>query len=165
MRHLFEHLLFFAILAQLVDIAELHPIFIKVIGDIYMRFAASYIIAAACVSATPIPVMAQGAPTAGALLAADARQAGDRADDKAALSDQWKKGARMAANGEKLLKRSTRRLVESARDAKEFQAKADKASAAHTEEENSQAKGRQMIADGRSLQAQAEGKSHTGSGG
>jgi hypothetical protein len=124
-----------------------------------------YILAAGTLaSVVPISVSAQGTPAAGALLADDARRAGDRADDKTALSDQWKKGERMAADGEKLVKRSNQRLVKLARDAKSFAAKADEANAAQAKEENSQAKGRQMIADGRALQAQAEGSSQTASG-
>jgi len=129
-----------------------------------MRIILSIITAGCLVSVIPVAVSAQGAPAAGALLAADAKQAGNRADDKAALSDQWKKGARMAADGEKLVQRSDRRLVDLARDAKSFQARADRAVAEQSKEQDSLAKGRQMIVDGRGLQAQAEGNAQTGAG-
>jgi hypothetical protein len=132
--------------------------------ELDMRSIILIIVAGCLFGATPVPTIAQGAPAAGALLAQDARQAGDRADDTAALSDQWKKGARMVADGEKLVKRSDHRLVDLARDAKSFQARADKAVAAQSKERDAQAKGQQMIADGRGLQAQAEGNSQAGSG-
>jgi hypothetical protein len=115
-------------------------------------------------SLVPMSANAQGAPSAGAVLADDARLASDRAEDTAALSHRWKKGQRMVADGEELVKRSNRRLVSLARDAKSFQAKADEAVAAQAKEENSLAKGRQLIADGRGLQGQAEGNSVVGTG-
>nr|WP_166180283.1 hypothetical protein [Altererythrobacter segetis] len=115
-------------------------------------------------SIAPTSAVAQGAPAAGALLADDARLASDRAEDTAALSHRWKKGQRMVAEGEKLMKRSNRRLVDLARDIKSLQAKADEAVADQAKEETSLAKGRQLIADGRGLQGQAESTSLTGAG-
>lgn len=112
----------------------------------------------------PMSAQAQGAPAAGAVLADDARLASDRADDTAALSHRWKKGQKMVAEGEKLMTRSNRRLVSLAHDAKSYQAKADEALAEQAKEEQSLAKARQLIADGRGLQGQAEGTSLTGAG-
>jgi hypothetical protein len=104
----------------------------------------------------PTALVAQGAPAAGAQLATEARRADERAGDKAALSDQWKKGARMAADGEKMVQRSERHLTALSRDAKAFQARADRALADRSKEEATQSRGRQMIDEGHGLQAQAE---------
>ena len=104
----------------------------------------------------PVSAAAQGTPAAGARLAAEAQFAGDSAGDKAALSKQWEKGARMAADGEKLMRRSEARLQSLSRDATRFQTQADRATAARTKEEASQARGQGLIDEGRSLQAQAE---------
>jgi hypothetical protein len=104
----------------------------------------------------PVSTAAQGTPAAGARLAAEARFAGDSAGDKAALSKQWEKGARMAADGEKLMRRSEARLQSLSRNATRFQTLADRATAARTKEEASQARGQGLIDEGRSLQAQAE---------
>jgi Skp family chaperone for outer membrane proteins len=129
-----------------------------------MRAIINIIGAGLLVSIAPTSAVAQGAPAAGALLADDARLASDRAEDTAALSHRWKKGQRMVAEGEKLMKRSNRRLVDLARDIKSLQAKADEAVADQAKEETSLAKGRQLIADGRGLQGQAESTSLTGAG-
>jgi Skp family chaperone for outer membrane proteins len=113
-------------------------------------------------SLVPMATNAQGAPAAGAVLADDARQASDRDEDTAALSHRWKKGQRMVADGEELVKRSNRRLVSLARDIKSLQAKADEAVADQAKEETSLAKGRQLIVEGRGLQGQAEGNTVAG---
>lgn len=111
---------------------------------------------------SPLPVSAHGAPAAGARLAADARLAGDRAGDKAALSDQWKKGARMAADGQKLIRQSESKLAQLSQDATRSQARADAAVAARSKQEAAQARGQHMVDEGRSLQAQAEDSAHSG---
>ena len=129
-----------------------------------MRTILHFAGAALWVGLIPGAASAQGAPAAGALLADDARQASDRAEDTAALSHRWKKGQRMVADGERVVKRSNHRLLDLARDIKSLQAKADKAVADQAKEETSLAKGRRLIADGRGLQSQAEGTSLTGAG-
>ena len=111
---------------------------------------------------SPLSVSAQGTPAAGARLAADARLAGARAGDKAALSDQWKKGARMAADGEKLMRESQSKLARLSEDATKSQARADAAVAARGKQEAAQARGQHMVDEGRSLQAQAEDSFHAG---
>ena len=114
---------------------------------------------------TPMQVGAQGTPAAGARLAAEARLAGDRAGDKAALSDQWKKGARMAADGEKLIRRSESKLAQLSQEAMESQERADAAVAARGKQEAAQARGQHMVDEGQSLQAQAEDSSQSGAAG
>ena len=107
-------------------------------------------------AAIPISATAQSSPSGGARLAADAKVAGNRADEKVALSNQWRKGAKMAADGEKLMHRSEARLLNLSRDATRFQAKADLATAARTKEEASLADGQRLMDQGHSLQDQAE---------
>ena len=94
--------------------------------------------------------------TAGTRMAAEARLAGDLADDKEALAAQWKKGERMEGEGEKLLRRSESRLLKLSRDAKRFQSRADQAISARAKEEASLARGQRMVEEGRNLQLQAE---------
>ena len=112
----------------------------------------------------PAGAAAQGSPSEGARLASDARIAGTRAGDKAALSDQWKKGARMAADGEKLMRKSEARLLTLSRDAMKSQERADAATTERRKQEPSQARGQQMIDQKRSLQAQAEAHVRSGTG-
>jgi hypothetical protein len=124
----------------------------------------STIMMAMCLAAlTPTSANPRGTPAAGARLAADAQLARVRAGDKVALSDQWKKGARMAADGEKLMRRSEERLASLSREATRFQARADRATAARTKEDASQASGRRPVDEGRNLQAQAEAHFQAGS--
>ena len=92
----------------------------------------------------------------GARMASEARLAGDSADRKEALSAQWKKGERMAADGGTLLRRSERRLLSLSRDAKRLEARADKAVQARLREEAALARGQRMVKEGESLQLQAE---------
>jgi Skp family chaperone for outer membrane proteins len=129
-----------------------------------MRAISHFVGAGLLLSLAPMSANAQGAPSAGAVLADDARLASDRAEDTAALSHRWKKGQRMVADGEELVKRSNRRLADLARDIKSLQAKADEAVADQAKEETSLAKGRQLIVEGRGLQGQAEGSTVAGAG-
>jgi len=115
-------------------------------------------------SLAPASAIAQGSPSEGARLASDARLAGTTAGDKAALSDQWKKGARMTADGEKLMRQSEAKLQSLAREATRSQERADAATSERQKQEASQTRGQQMIDQGRSLQAQAEANVRTGSG-
>ena len=107
------------------------------------------------VGAIPTAVGAQSATT-GARMASEAQVAGDHAEHQEALAAQWKKGERLAADGGKLLRRSERRLLSLSREAKRLQARADQAAEARSKEEASLARGQRMVADGESLQLQAE---------
>src|SRR6187551_2097788 len=100
-----------------------------------MRAISHFVGAGLLLSLVPMSADAQGAPSAGAVLADDARLASDRAEDTATLSHRWKKGLRMVADGEELVKRSNRRLADLARDIKSLQAKADEAVADQAKEE------------------------------
>lgn len=108
---------------------------------------------------------AQGNPAIGARLAADAAQADDRAGVKAARSAQWIKGGRIAADGEKLMRRSERRLLSLSRDAQRYEDRNSKLSAAQRREEAFLAEGQRLVDQGHSLQVEAEAAFQAGSSG
>ncbi len=110
------------------------------------------------VALAPGSVSAQDPSTAGDRMAADAKRAGDRADDKAALADQWKDGEKMIAEGNKQVLRSERRIAAFAQDASKHRARADRAAADGLKAEASLAEGRRMIEAGARLKEQAESR-------
>jgi hypothetical protein len=107
------------------------------------------------VALLPIPAHAQDA---GTRMAHDAERAGDRADDQADLADQWKDGDRMVAEGNRLVRRSERRMSGFSQDASKYQARADRAIADGQKAEASLAEGRRMIEAGGRLKAEAEAR-------
>jgi hypothetical protein len=116
------------------------------------------IAAISLIALAPGAAIAQGTSSTGARMAADAERASDRADDKAALAAQWKDGDRMVAEGNRMVRRSERRMTGFSRDASRHQARADRATADGLKAEASLAEGRRMIAAGGALKAQAEAR-------
>lgn len=110
------------------------------------------------VALAPVPASAQDTSTAGARMAADAERSGDRADDQAALADQWKDGERMVAEGNRLVRRSERRITGFAQDASKYQARADRATADAVKAQATLAEGRRMIEAGGRMKSQAEAR-------
>ena len=117
-----------------------------------MRFSSIFSAVSLAVLA-PVPA---GAQDAGTRMAAEAERAGDRADDKAHLADQWRDGEKMIAEGNRLISRSERRVAHYSRDASRYQAHADRATADGAKAHASLAEGQRLIEAGGRLKAQAE---------
>ena len=113
------------------------------------------IAALSLVALAPIPANAQDV---GARMASEAERSDDRADDQADLADQWKDGDRMVAEGNKLVRRSERRMTSFAQDVSKYRARADRAAADGLRAEASLAEGRRMIEAGGRLKVQAEAR-------
>ena len=94
----------------------------------------------------------------GTRMATEAERAGDRADDKADLAKQWKKGDKMSADGSKLIRSSERKVASLTRDATKYQARADRALVNARKAQDSIADGRRMVEAGSDLKAQAEAR-------
>jgi hypothetical protein len=117
------------------------------------------IIAAISLTAlVPITASAEDTTGAGARMASEAERAGDRADDKTALAEQWKDGEKMVVRGKKMADRAERNIAGSARDASKYRARADRAAADGQKAEASLAEARRMIEAGARMKAQAEAR-------
>ncbi len=99
------------------------------------------------------PAVAQDA---GARMATEAGQTGDRAHSQADLAKQWKKGEKLTLKGQKLVRKSEGQITSFSRSASKHQAEADRAVADGRKASASLAEGRRMVAAGARLKAQAE---------
>ena len=116
------------------------------------------IAAISLVALAAIPASAQDTSNAGTRMASAAERSGDRADDQADLAEQWRDGEKMVAEGNRLVRRSERRMTGFSQDASKYQARADRAIADGRKAEASLAEGRRMIEAGGRLKAQAEAR-------